>query len=215
MKRERKRRDIKKIIIDISRDLFITNGYTVTTIRQITEKAEINIGSLYHFFRDKEDILLHIVIDAYRDFMQASRSIVGKEMNPVLQYSVINALELKAVEKYDRIAEFYLVVYNSWRITELMLSYNIQRNRLFFHKYNETFNDQDYYMRTLALRGIRLSFIAERVNQGVVNFDMKCPFTIEMGLSLFNVPERTIKATINKTMMIINEKSIMIYGFNI
>jgi hypothetical protein len=70
-------------------------------------------------------------------------------------------------------------------------------------------------MRTLALRGIRLSFIAERVNQGVVNFDMKCPFTIEMGLSLFNVPERTIKATINKTMMIINEKSIMIYGFNI
>jgi hypothetical protein len=147
--------------------------------------------------------------------MQASRSIVGKEMNPVLQYSVINALELKAVEKYDRIAEFYLVVYNSWRITELMLSYNIQRNRLFFHKYNETFNDQDYYMRTLALRGIRLSFIAERVNQGVVNFDMKCPFTIEMGLSLFNVPERTIKATINKTMMIINEKSIMIYGFNI
>jgi AcrR family transcriptional regulator len=215
MKRERKRRDIKKIIIDISRDLFITNGYTVTTIRQITEKAEINIGSLYHFFRDKEDILLHIVIDAYRDFMQASRSIVGKEMNPVLQYSVINALELKAVEKYDRIAEFYLVVYNSWRITELMLSYNIQRNRLFFNKYNEKFNDQDYYMRTLALRGIRLSFIAERVNQGVVNFDMKCPFTIEMGLSLFNVPERTIKATINKTMMIINEKSIMIYGFNI
>jgi AcrR family transcriptional regulator len=215
MKREGRSRDIKRMIIDVSRDLFIAKGYTVTTIRQITEKADINIGSLYHFFRDKEDILLHIVVDAYRDFMQESRSIIGKEMNPVLQYSVINALELKAVEKYDRIAELYLVVYNSWRITELMLSYNNQRNRLFFNKYNKTFNDQDYYIRTLALRGIRLGFIAERVKQGIVNFDIKCPFTIEMGLSLFNVPERTIKATINKTMRMINEKSIMIYGFNI
>ena len=215
MKQEAKRRDIKKTIIDVSRDLFIANGYTVTTIRQITEKADINIGSLYHFFRDKEDILLHIVIDAYSDFMQKSVSIIGKEMNPVLQYSVINALELKAVEKYDRIAELYLEAYNSWRITEMMLSYNNQRNRSFFHKYNKTFNDQDYNMRTLALRGIRLGFIAERVNKGILSFDMKCPFTIEMALSLFNVPERTIKSAINKTMIMINEKSIMIYGFKI
>ena len=215
MKQEKKSRDIKETIIGVSRDLFLNNGYKVTTIRQITGKADINIGSLYHFFRDKEDILLHIVIDAYSNFMQKSVSIIGKEMNPVLQYSVINALELKAVEKYDRIAELYLEAYNSWRITEMMLSYNNQRNRFFFHKYNKTFNDQDYYIRTLALRGIRLGFIAERVKRCIVNFETKCPFTIEMGLSLFNVPKRTIQSTINKTMMIINEKSIMIYGFDI
>lgn len=215
MKQKETKRDIKKIILDVSRDLFISNGYKKSTIRQITEKAGINIGSLYHFYRDKEDILLHIVIEVYEVFMQKSKSIIGVDMNPVLQYSLINALELKSIDKLERIAEIYLEVYNSWRITEMMNLYSNERNQLFFHKYNKSFNEQDYYIRTLALRSIRLGFITERVNNGKIDFEIKCPFTTEIGLSLFNVPKKTIKTTIKKTMEIINDTSITIYGFTI
>ena len=58
MKRIEKSNNIKNKIIEVSRRLFVNQGYQKTTIRQIIEEAGINTGTLYHFFRDKEDIFL-------------------------------------------------------------------------------------------------------------------------------------------------------------
>ena len=60
MTRTEKSNHIKNKIIEIARRLFVNQGYQKTTIRQIIEETGINIGTLYHYFRDKEDIFLRV-----------------------------------------------------------------------------------------------------------------------------------------------------------
>jgi AcrR family transcriptional regulator len=215
MNREEKSREVRNRIIDTARDLMITNGYRETTIRHIIEQAGVNTGSLYHFFRDKEEILLQIVIETYNEIMEAGDRIAGNEKDTELQYALIYALEMKAVEKYDRVAKIYLESYSSWRISQVMLPLNIERNRLFFHRYNKGFTDTDYYLRTLLLRGMRLSIITERIYSGFLDFDIKCPLLISTGLTMFNVPKKKIEAAVERALELVKQDALVIHGFNI
>jgi len=87
--RAEKSTSTRNAIIDATRDLFFAQGYKSTTIRQITEKANVLNGTLYHFFKDKEQILLQIVIDAYGELMTVADDIIGNESDPALRFAVI------------------------------------------------------------------------------------------------------------------------------
>ena len=215
MKQKERSKIIKEKILDISLNLFILNGYKSTTTREIIKKAGITTGTLYHFFRDKEDILLHIVLTTFSEAMNAAINIIGKENDSALVYATIYALEMKAIEKYDRAAELYLESYSSWRITEVLHPINVERNKAFFHKYNPGFTDEDYYIKTLALRGMRLSFIIERLFAGGIDYEAKCAFLIETGLAFFNVPPKKIKQAVTKALNLTSRNSLTIYGFRI
>jgi len=215
MRREEKSKIVRDRILDTSRDLFILKGYKAATTREIIEKAGITTGTLYHFFRDKEDIFLNIVIATYEDAMKAAETIIGRQSNSSLQYATIYALEMKAIQKYYRVAELYLESYSSWRVTEVMLPVNIERNKVFFNKYNPDFTDQDYFIKTLALRGMRLSFIMERVFSGKVDYRAKCAFLIKEGLSLFNVPDKEGEEAVTRALDLTSKNSLTIHGFSI
>ena len=57
-------RDTRTRIIEAAMELFWSKGYGSTSIADILGRAEINSGSLYHFFPGKQDLLL-AVLDAY------------------------------------------------------------------------------------------------------------------------------------------------------
>jgi hypothetical protein len=215
IKRAEKSMNLKTAIIDISRELFLEQGYRDTTIRQIMGKAGINFGSLYHFFHDKEDILLHVALQTYNEFIQYVDSITEDEPDPAVKYALTRALEFKVIEKHDRIAELYLETYSSWKITQMMLPVNIKRNKLFFQKYNKKLTEQDYYMKTLALRSMRMGFISERVHSGAGYFETRCPFLIETALALFHVPKQNITKAISKAMDEVKKGSITIHGITL
>lgn len=218
-KREETSRNVQKKILDVSMDLFKKQGFKATTVRQIIHKAGITTGTMYHFFRDKEDILLQTTLITYNEAMKAADEIVAKiaktKNDKALRYAIIYALEMKGVERYDRVAELYLDSYSSSRITEVMMPKNIERNRLFFHRYNPDWTERDYYIRTLALRGMRLAFIAERVYSGKIDFQEKCTFLIETGLGMFNVPPKKIKSSVSTALSLTRDDRFIIQGYNI
>jgi AcrR family transcriptional regulator len=55
-------------IVEAARWLFHRHGYANTSLADILRKAEANSGSLYYFFRSKED-LLHAVLDWYLEHL--------------------------------------------------------------------------------------------------------------------------------------------------
>jgi AcrR family transcriptional regulator len=59
-------RDTRARIIGAAMELFWSKGYGSTSIADILGKAEVNSGSLYHFFPGKQDLLV-AVLEAYRD----------------------------------------------------------------------------------------------------------------------------------------------------
>jgi AcrR family transcriptional regulator len=62
MKRTVKAPDARrKEIIEVSKNLFATNGYTTTSIEQIISKAGIAKGTFYYYFKSKKELLSAIV----------------------------------------------------------------------------------------------------------------------------------------------------------
>lgn len=59
-------RDTRARIVEAARELFWGKGYGSTSIADILAKAEVNSGSLYHFFPGKQDLLV-AVLETYRD----------------------------------------------------------------------------------------------------------------------------------------------------
>lgn len=55
-------------LIETARELFHAQGFGATGMAQILKQAGVGSGSLYHFFRSKEDLLV-AVLDRYREML--------------------------------------------------------------------------------------------------------------------------------------------------
>ena len=62
--------DVKETIIRESTRLFLANGYRGTSVKQITEAAGIGRGTLYWYFKSKEEILESVFRKFERGFVE-------------------------------------------------------------------------------------------------------------------------------------------------
>ncbi len=53
--------DKKKIILKVSKDLFSRFGLVKTTVDEIAKLARIGKGTVYHYFKSKEDIFAEVI----------------------------------------------------------------------------------------------------------------------------------------------------------
>jgi TetR/AcrR family transcriptional regulator, transcriptional repressor for nem operon len=71
-------------IVEAARCLFWLNGYGLTTVNQILERAQANPGSFYHLFRTKENVLLTVLHNNTRLFVPMTvNPIFEKITNPI------------------------------------------------------------------------------------------------------------------------------------
>lgn len=59
-------KDTRTKIVETAAELFWAKGYGSTSIADILSRAQVNSGSLYHFFPGKQDLLI-AVLESYRD----------------------------------------------------------------------------------------------------------------------------------------------------
>ncbi|MEN6412289.1 MAG: TetR/AcrR family transcriptional regulator [Veillonellales bacterium] len=62
-RRERKKINSKKAIIDAAVALFIQKGYSETSIAEIMGEADLGLGTFYNYFQSKEEILKYFLAD--------------------------------------------------------------------------------------------------------------------------------------------------------
>lgn len=55
----------RQVILDATYDLFLTQGYTATSMRQIAQKAGLALGGIYNHFAGKEEIFEALVIEKH------------------------------------------------------------------------------------------------------------------------------------------------------
>lgn len=60
-RRERKKLNSKKAIIDAAVHLFLQKGYNETSVAEIMNEADLGIGTFYNYFQSKEEILMHLL----------------------------------------------------------------------------------------------------------------------------------------------------------
>jgi AcrR family transcriptional regulator len=73
-------------ILQSAHDLFITQGYHGTSIRQIAQQAGLAIGSLYNHFASKEDVFLAVLWE-FHPYHAVLPAILAAQGEPIEQFT--------------------------------------------------------------------------------------------------------------------------------
>ncbi len=80
----------RQAILDAARDCFFTDGFEATTISQIAEEVELSTGTLYLYFKNKEEIYVSILeegLDILYDLMKGSEPDSGSPADFIEAYA--------------------------------------------------------------------------------------------------------------------------------
>ena len=64
-RREKERENRRSAILKAARKLFFDRGFKSVTVNNIADKAEVSKGSVYLYFKSKEDIYTQILINQF------------------------------------------------------------------------------------------------------------------------------------------------------
>jgi TetR/AcrR family transcriptional regulator len=76
-RREREKLRQRREMLDAAFDLFSEKGYHSVSMHQIAEKAEFAVGTVYKFFRNKEDLYKALVLEQCDKFEDAITRAIG------------------------------------------------------------------------------------------------------------------------------------------
>ncbi|HDR4734025.1 TPA: TetR/AcrR family transcriptional regulator [Bacillus cereus] len=75
----------RKEILETAERLFLTKGYTKTTVNDILKEIGIAKGTFYHYFKSKEEVMDEIIMRVIKEDVAKAKVIVSNPNIPVLE----------------------------------------------------------------------------------------------------------------------------------
>ncbi len=188
---------VKTKILKASRRLLLEQGYNKTTIRQIIKECDIKIGTVYHYFKNKEDILLNIVLTLVdRVAIKVDESIDEKDV----AYRMAKELKMHIdiIMDDEKSRELYLVAYQSPSISKLILKKRIERLEVLFAQRESIDRREEYISCSLYFKGILQALAVERTNSTKEEMEKYIPTIINDVLGIYKFNEEEIKKTMKR-----------------
>lgn len=69
-RKQREREEMRHLILDAAKAIFIEKGYEQASIRNIAERIEYSPGTIYLYFKDKDEIFHALHEEGFRRFLQ-------------------------------------------------------------------------------------------------------------------------------------------------
>jgi len=64
-RKEREKTEMRELITAAAMKMFLEDGYAKTSIRGIADAIEYSPGTIYLYFKDKDELLYEVQADAY------------------------------------------------------------------------------------------------------------------------------------------------------
>lgn len=81
-RREKKKLRILNTLVDVSIKLFLEKGFENITIAEITENADIGIGTFYNYFQSKEDLLHYVLTQKLNEVKSSLEEVSQSSITP-------------------------------------------------------------------------------------------------------------------------------------
>jgi len=97
----------RKEILETAERLFVTKGYTKTTVNDILKDIGIAKGTFYHYFKSKEEVMDEIIMRIIKEDVAKAKAIVSNPNIPVLEklFRVLMAQSPKSGDVKDKMIE--------------------------------------------------------------------------------------------------------------
>jgi len=103
-RRERERLAHRREILEAAERVFARNGYHGATVEQIAQEAEFGVGTLYTFFKSKEELYKEVLAGIIEEAMALARERVFTQEDPVAAIEALIEFRLTILEKHKGFA---------------------------------------------------------------------------------------------------------------
>ncbi|MEO0727811.1 MAG: TetR/AcrR family transcriptional regulator [Bacteroidota bacterium] len=190
MKREEHKAAVEGKIISVARKLFLEQGYHNTKMRQIKDAADLKMGTIYHFYKNKEDIFAHIVLEAF--FRVLDRTAKISAPNTLLHLASELSWHVHTMAQHAPSAELYLMSYNSPEISEKMLVNQTERSQRLFGERLPKLTTQDHKMYAMVVRGLMQTIALQAVGKTLSAPDFVIDKSVNIILTMMNTSQSEI-----------------------
>jgi len=146
--REKERR--KQEIIAAAREVFSTKGFNSATMEEIASKAELSPGTLYLYFKNKEELHTSLSIDILAH--------LGSEIEKVV------AQEISVEEKIGRFRDVFIDVYD-YDASILINLFHLQSGETLHNLSDEVMQELKKY--SSRAHGAIIAVVKEGIDKGI------------------------------------------------
>ncbi len=150
----------KERIMRASFKLFLENGYENTQIRQIAEESQAVTGSIYHFFRNKEDIFRALIRPIFTKQIEICQNAVSDEESPLMQYLISCGVQLATCQKHRNLHEIYYLCYTSNDLCSEIIESNTEFLQKALAYYRSNLTRGELYLRCIGTTGALRAYMA-------------------------------------------------------
>ena len=168
----------KQNIIKAAEKLFLANGYEDTTMNQIANESEFSKGTLYNYFKSKDDLYLAIGTKAYEIIIDYTKFFVENKDPGVDQLKAVGYAYYEFTKNYPDYAHIFHDI-------SIKLPHVAQKS-----KDKLTANEKDYLNRSEAYGEQFRDVITKAIKTRSIRSD-KDPFMI--GFTLFMMTSGIMK----------------------
>ncbi len=84
-RKERQKESLRREILDASREILRAEGYANLSMRRIAERIEYSPTTIYLYFKNKDDILFHLCVEALERQFEVMSAAGSDEASPLLR----------------------------------------------------------------------------------------------------------------------------------
>lgn len=187
MKRDLQSETVRESILEAARALFLTRGYDETTVRDICEHAGITLGSLYHFFGNKEGVFAHLVHDLMETTAGLGAYVVSDAEPPPVQLGFEIGLQIQLVSDDARVAGLYHAAYSSWPITKVILEVGAAGIRRVSAQRGRGCSEDEAYALALFVKSLMAGITQERIGQNRLSAEQRLDLFLDALLPMLGL----------------------------
>jgi AcrR family transcriptional regulator len=88
-RRDQQKADLRQGILEAAAKLFEEKGYEGFSLRQVAEEIGYTPTTIYLYFKDKDDLLLHVAYDGFRQFGEILETAYRTKETPLERLNAI------------------------------------------------------------------------------------------------------------------------------
>ncbi|PEJ57899.1 TetR family transcriptional regulator [Bacillus sp. AFS002410] len=130
----------KRKVIETALTLFKVNGYHGTSVRDISKKANVNIATISYYFKGKQGLLEHIIVEFLEGYVkildQHCLLLYDKNAKKILKDLVEDVLNYYYIKKESTSIFYRELTLDSVFIREIMITYLTRERYIFSQIYD-------------------------------------------------------------------------------
>lgn len=187
---------VRKQIVLSAAKLFMRQGFTNTSVKEISVESGVSENAIYYEMKTKENILTELIGHVLAKQKLAAIEIVGDITDDrLLLYATEKVLQLHLAESSEQMRELYTMVYSIPKAWDIIKQSNAIRLKNVFGESHPELALSDFYELEIAAGGIVRGYLSTPCDM-YFTMDHKVSRLITSIFKVFDVSEEEISKTL-------------------